>query len=62
VKQTDCERLGASAQQAGAIRRERLQPGRVVEWQAEDVRAMRSKLAQSQEGFALTIGVSVATL
>lgn len=62
MKQTDFDRLVASVKQAGAIRRGRLKPGQLVELQAEDVRAIRSKLAKSQEEFALMIGVSVATL
>ncbi|HEV8711798.1 MAG TPA: NadS family protein [Candidatus Binatia bacterium] len=62
MKQNDFNRLVTSVKQAGAIRRGRLKPGRVTELQAEDVRAIRSKLAKSQEEFALMIGVSVATL
>jgi len=62
MKQTDFDRLAASVKQAGAIRRGQLKPGRVTELQAEDVRAIRRKLAKSQEEFALMIGVSVATL
>jgi putative transcriptional regulator len=62
MKQTDFKRLVASVKQAGAIRRGQLKPGRVTELQAEDVRAIRNKLAKSQEEFALMIGVSVATL
>jgi putative transcriptional regulator len=62
MKPSDFARLVASVKQAGAIRRGRLKPGRVTELQAEDVRAIRSKLEKSQEEFALMIGVSVATL
>jgi putative transcriptional regulator len=62
MKQNDFDRLVASVKQAGAIRRGQLKPGRVTELQAEDVRAIRNKLAKSQEEFALMIGVSVATL
>jgi putative transcriptional regulator len=62
MRQTDFDRLVASVKQAGAIRRRQLKPGRVTELQAEDVRAIRTKLAKSQEEFALMIGVSVATL
>lgn len=62
MKQNDFDRLVASVKQAGAIRRGQLRPGRVTELQAEDVRAIRNKLAKSQEEFALMIGVSVATL
>lgn len=62
MKQKDFDRLVASVKQAGAIRRGRLKPGRVTEFRPEDVRTIRSKLAKSQEEFALMIGVSVATL
>ncbi len=62
MKRHDFDRLVTSVKQAGAIRRGQLKPGRVTELQAEDVRAIRSKLAKSQEEFALMIGVSVATL
>ncbi|HXG23591.1 MAG TPA: NadS family protein [Chthonomonadales bacterium] len=62
MRQNDFDRLVASVKQAGAIRRGQLKPGRVTELQAEDVRAIRTKLAKSQEEFALMIGVSVATL
>lgn len=62
MKQHDFDRLVTSIKQAGAIRRGQLKPARVTELQAEDVRAIRSKLAKSQEEFALMIGVSVATL
>jgi putative transcriptional regulator len=62
MKKKDFERLVASVKQAGAIRRGRLKPGRVTEFRPEDVRATRLKLGQSQEEFAVMIGVSVATL
>jgi putative transcriptional regulator len=62
MRKNDFDRLVASVKQAGAIRRGRLKPGRVTELQAEDIRAIRSKLEKSQEEFALMIGVSVATL
>ncbi|OFV88558.1 MAG: transcriptional regulator [Acidobacteria bacterium RBG_16_68_9] len=62
MKQKDFDRLVASVKQAGAIRRGRLKPGRVTEFRPDDVRAIRLKLAKSQEEFAMMIGVSVATL
>ena len=62
MKQKDFDRLVASVQQAGAIRRGQLKPGRVTEFRPEDVRAIRGKLEKSQEEFALMIGVSVTTL
>lgn len=62
MKRKDFDRLVTSVKQAGAIRRGRLKPGRVTEFQPEEVRATRLKLGQSQEEFARMIGVSVATL
>ena len=53
MKQNDFDRLVASVKQAGAIRRGQLKPGRVTELQAEDVRAIRSKLAKSPEGICV---------
>ncbi|HEY6218532.1 MAG TPA: NadS family protein [Gemmatimonadaceae bacterium] len=51
-----------SVRQAGEIRRGRVKPGRVTEFEPDDVKAVRAKLGQSQSDFALMIGVSVATL
>lgn len=62
MRQKDFDRLVTSIKQAGAIRRGRLKPGRVAEFRPDDVRAIRVKLAKSQEEFAMMIGVSVATL
>jgi hypothetical protein len=50
MKQRDFDRLVASVKQAGAIRRGQLKPGRVIEFQADDVRAIRMKLDKSQAG------------
>ena len=54
--------LLTSVRQAGQIRRGRLKPGRVTSFKPTDVKAVRAGLRQSQEEFALMIGVSVATL
>ncbi len=54
--------LLTSVRQAGQIRRGRLKPGRVTSFKPADVKAIRAELRQSQEEFALMIGVSVATL
>lgn len=62
MKQKDFDRLVASVKEAGAIRRGELKPGRVTDFDPEDVRAIRVQLKKSQEEFALMIGVSVATL
>ncbi len=58
----DFEKLTRSIEQAGAIRRGELRPARVFEFDPVDVKAIRSKLNQTQTEFALMIGVSVATL
>ena len=51
-----------SVRQAGRIRRGTLRPGRRTVFKPTDVKAIRTKLGQSQPEFALMIGVSVATL
>lgn len=51
-----------SVRQMGAIRRGTLKPGRVTTFKPADVKALRSRLGQSQTEFALMIGVSVGTL
>lgn len=62
MKEKDFDRLCASIRQAGAIRRGELKPGRVTEFPAVDVQAIRQRLGKSQADFALMIGVSLATL
>ncbi len=62
MKDQDFNRLVASLQQAGAIRRGEMAPARRFEVRAEDIKGIRAKLAMSQTEFALMIGVSVATL
>ncbi len=54
--------LVESIQQAGAIKRGTLAPGRTFEFSPLDVKAIRSRLQKSQREFAQMIGVSVATL
>jgi len=54
--------LLTSVRQAGAIRRSRLKPSRVTTFKPANIKAVRAELGQSQEEFALMIGVSVATL
>lgn len=51
-----------SVKQAGQIRRGELKPSCVTSFKPDDVKAVRARLAQTQEEFALMIGVSVATL
>ena len=54
--------LVKSIRQAARIRRGEMKPGRVFEFDPEDVRAIRLKLGKSQSEFAMMIGVSAATL
>ena len=62
MKDAAFHELLTSVRQAGRIRRGRLKPGRVTAFKPADVKAVRAELGQSQEEFALMIGVSVATL
>lgn len=62
MKSEAFKELVASVKQAGRIRRGKLAPGRVTRFRPADVRSLRARLGQSQEEFALMIGVSVATL
>jgi putative transcriptional regulator len=62
VKDAAFRDLLTSVRQAGAIRRGRLKPSRVATFKPADVKAVRAELGQSQQDFALMIGVSVATL
>lgn len=54
--------LVESIQQAGAIKRGTLAPGRTFEFSPLDVKAIRARLQKSQREFAQMIGVSIATL
>jgi len=51
-----------SVRQAGQIRRGERRPSRTTVFEPADVKAIRARLGQSQEEFALMIGVSVGTL
>lgn len=62
MNERDFENLLASVRQAGSIKRGEIAPSRSFEFQPEDVRKIRVKLALSQTEFAFLIGVSVATL
>lgn len=62
MKKSEFEALKQSIREAGRIRRGTLAPGRSRAFKPMDVKAIRAKLDQSQEEFALMIGVSVATL
>src|SRR3990172_8223555 len=62
MKDAAFRELLKSVKQAGQIRRGQLKPSRVTTFKSEDVKAVRTGLGQTQEEFALMIGVSVATL
>jgi putative transcriptional regulator len=62
MKKKDFENLVASIREAGRIRRGEVRPSRTFDFAAEDVKAIRRRLGQSQAEFAHMIGVSVATL
>ena len=62
MKEDAFRELLTSVRQAGAIRRGRLKPSRVSTFKPANIKAVRAELGQSQEEFALMIGVSVATL
>ncbi len=62
MKKTEFDELIKSVRQAGKIKRGASPASRQFEFQADDVRQIRSDLGLSQSEFALLIGVSVATL
>ncbi|MGH7621709.1 MAG: NadS family protein [Gemmatimonadaceae bacterium] len=62
MKEAAFKELLTSVRQAGQIRQGRLKPGRVATFKGADVKAVRAELGQTQEEFAMMIGVSVATL
>lgn len=62
MKDDPFRELLTSVRQAGAIRRGRVKPSRVSTFKPANIKAVRAELGQSQEEFALMIGVSVATL
>jgi putative transcriptional regulator len=62
MKEEAFKKLVNSVRQAGKIRRKQLRPSRVIEYQAADIKAIRSGLKKSQAEFAMMIGVSKDTL
>ena len=56
------DELVESIKEAGQIHRGEIRPSREFVFDAQDVRAIRAKLHQSQSEFARMIGVSVSTL
>ena len=62
MNERDFDHLVVSVEQAGAIKRGKLKPGRTIQMDPADIRMIRQKLDKSQSEFALMIGVSVSTL
>jgi putative transcriptional regulator len=62
MKKAEFDQLKESIREAGRIRRGEMAPGRVHSFRPMDVKRIRAKLDQSQEEFAMMIGVSVGTL
>lgn len=62
MKAAAFKQLLTSVRQAGQIRRGLRKPSRTTVFDPADVKTLRAELGQSQEEFALMIGVSVFTL
>jgi putative transcriptional regulator len=62
MKKASFDKLFESVKQAGRIRRGEMRPGRVFHFNPADIKKIRLRLRKSQAGFALMIGVSLATL
>lgn len=62
MKKTDFDELVTSIKEAGKIHRGEVAPSRSFEFEAADVKEIRTSLDLSQSEFAMLIGVSVATL
>lgn len=64
MKDEQFQELLESVQQAGAIKRGEMEPGRRFEFADEpiDAKAVRQSLGLSQNGFAALLGISAATL
>ena len=62
MKETAFQDLLTSVKQMGEICRGDRKPGRVSTFRPESIKTVRANLRQTQEEFALMIGVSVATL
>ena len=62
MKKKDFDTLLKSIKQAGEIKRGKLKPGRVFQYDPMNIKTLRKKLHLSQSQLALLIGVSVNTL
>jgi putative transcriptional regulator len=62
MNKKDFDKLAASVEEAGRVRRGKAAASRVTAVKPLDIKRIRRKLGRSQSEFALMIGVSVATL
>ena len=62
MNKEDFNNLAESIKQAGEIKQELREPGRVFEFSPMDIKEIRHKLDKSQREFAMMIGVSIGTL
>ena len=62
MREEDFVKLVKSIKQAGKIKKGEMPPSRRFEFEPFNIKAIRTKLNQSQTEFALMIGVSVSTL
>jgi putative transcriptional regulator len=62
MKKDMFKELLESVRQAGAIMRGEMEPSRVFEFEAPDVKSIRAKFGVSQNEFASLLGISVRTL
>lgn len=62
MKKKDFKKLSESVRQAGKVRRGKMKPGRVIKFDAVDIKKIRHRLNKSQSEFAMMIGVSISTL
>lgn len=62
MEKTLFDDLQQSLQEAAAIRRKEMPPGKVTEIHTPDAKAIRDKVGLTQTEFAQLIGVKVATL
>ena len=62
MNDNDFDSLVESIKQAGQIKKGKLKPSRIFEFNPLDIKMIRRKLHKSQNEFALMIGVSISTL
>ncbi len=62
MREKDFDKLIGSIKQAGKIRRGKMKPSRIFQFNPTDIKKIRLRLKKSQSEFALMIGVSISTL